>query len=108
MQIARGVGNPEGRGAALRDPFLCCGALCFSPGNCSYLVQIRIFPIAIEQPERLWAFGLLGPLVFKGAHSFGCFDLEVRLRGCSEDVLNVLCGPTVFVIGPIHQGDTRD
>ena len=78
MQIARGVGNPEGRGAALRGPFLCCGALCFCPGNCSYLVQIRIFPIAIEQPERLWASGLLGPLVSIVAHSFGRFDLEVR------------------------------
>ena len=78
MQIARGVGNPEGRGAALRGPFLCCGALCFSQGNCSDLVQIRILPIAIEQPERLWAFGLFGPLVFIGAHSFGRFDLEFR------------------------------
>ena len=34
MQIARGVGNPEGRGAALRGPFLCCGTPCFCPSIC--------------------------------------------------------------------------
>ena len=108
MQIARGVGKPEGRGAALRGPFLCCCAPCFSPGNCLRFLQVRIFPIAIEQPKRSRALWLLGPLAFVGAHPFGCFDLEAGLSRVPANVLNVLCGPTVFVIGPIHQGDTRD